>query len=141
MVGVQDVRSCTMEEMSWLENGGANKILARIREFNKNPDVDFSVWFVLPTDKCVHLKGAKGIAERVWILHKTDHHKVPRLMREITRYLSKGDILYINSGAEEWDLKDNEYMIDTTWHGDESYCRGWNYVLKIVPEGLFRDGI
>ena len=143
MVGVEVIRECSKEEMEWLKNNGRNRIERMVKRFNKKilrGHGDFWITIDLPTDILVIAYPLGGITSRVYRFDQR-RKQMAKELAERLKNVPEIARVEVTTGKEYFELKDNQYHIDATWHGTYAYWKGWEYILTIVPTHLFRKGL
>jgi len=143
MVGVENVRSCSEEEMNWLVNGGRNRIERMARRFNREilkGRGDFYISIDLPTDIIIYVESMRSGVGAVYRFDRRQREQAERLYRWF-KYHPEVKTVKLTTGKEFFDLDDHSFRISVTWHGDYAYWQGWSYVETVIPENLFPNGI
>lgn len=139
MVGVQSYREVTAEQIEWLKNGGRNRIERMAKRFMKiwSGAGDFYVRITLPTDIATCAATKDSPLTKVWIFDHYRRKQAEGFFETLKKGAKEGDEVRITTMKEEMGLRDNEIMVDVTWHGDRAFQEGWEYCETVIPDGMF----
>jgi len=142
MVGVDSTRKCSKAEMDWLKNGGRDKIEKAAKQFNQKGNVpgDFYVSIMLPSDIMVSIRSIGAVAYQVYCFGFCQKMAARKLWNKLRNHPEVEEAT-IQTGKQLHEIADNEYYIDVSWHGDEAYWRGWQFVETVLPKNLFKKGV
>jgi len=145
MVGVQDFKEVSEEQMEWLKNGGRNRIERMARKFMKVWEKagrrgDFYVSIDLPSDILVVAKRKGAVASSIWRFGHNKMELAQKICANLKEHHDDLETLMITNLKDYLELESDLLIrTDVTWHGSDAYWHGLEFCDTIIPAELFPE--